>query len=234
MTDVQSETFAADGLVAAFAARELELRESSTFPEVDGPLSAVTFVTPAEPGQPFVTIVVTSQGELASLDSATEAVLAVHPDLVAQPAVSVESFDAASAELPGPGTADSFEITSAGLPIGIAIVRADRRHPDAAPVESTEPDSQGSSGSATSGSANRDLSLLGEVKLDVAVELGRQSVTLAHMLGLSVGAVVELDRAAGAPVDIRVNGLLYGHGEVVVVDDQYAVRIIEILENPGV
>lgn len=238
MTDVQSVPSVIDDLVAAFGSREFVLRESSAFPAVDGPLSAVTFIHPSEPDQPFVTVVVTSEGDLAVLDQATEAILSVHPDLITQPPLSVESFDAASAELPSPGTATSFEIASPSGPVGIAIVRTDRREAqgetaDARPESTEEANVAPSQQTTTSGSA-RDLSLLGDVKLDVAVELGRQSVTLAHMLGLSVGAVIELDRAAGAPVDIRINGLLYGHGEVVVVDDQYAVRIIEILEHPEI
>ena len=71
--------------------------------------------------------------------------------------------------------------------------------------------------------------LLQDVVLEVSVELGRSTMPLARLMNLGVGSIVELDRAAGAPVDVRVNGTLFAHGEVVVVDDEYAVRIIEIL-----
>jgi flagellar motor switch protein FliN len=74
------------------------------------------------------------------------------------------------------------------------------------------------------------LHLLRDVHLDVTVELGRTELTVAEVLELGVGAVVELDRAARAPVDVRVNGTLLARGEVVVVDDEYAVRIIEIVD----
>ncbi|MDH4077484.1 MAG: FliM/FliN family flagellar motor switch protein, partial [Acidimicrobiia bacterium] len=58
-------------------------------------------------------------------------------------------------------------------------------------------------------------------------------VTLADVLEYDVGSVVELDRAAGAPVDVRVNGTLLAHGEVVLIDDEYAVRITAIIDNGG-
>jgi flagellar motor switch protein FliN/FliY len=71
---------------------------------------------------------------------------------------------------------------------------------------------------------------LSNVGLDVSVELGRARVTLADVLAFDVGSVVELDRAAGAPVDVRVNGTLLAQGEVVLVDDEYAVRITAIID----
>ena len=72
------------------------------------------------------------------------------------------------------------------------------------------------------------------VALEVSVELGRTRVTLADVLEYDVGSVVELDRAAGAPVDIRVNGTLLAQGEVVLIDDEYAVRITGIVDAGGV
>ncbi len=78
------------------------------------------------------------------------------------------------------------------------------------------------------------LDKLINVSLDVSVELGRTRVTLAEVLDYDVGSVVELDRAAGAPVDIRVNGTLLAQGEVVLIDDEYAVRVTAILDpNAG-
>ncbi len=71
------------------------------------------------------------------------------------------------------------------------------------------------------------------VALEVSVELGRTRVTLADVLEYDVGSVVELEQAAGAPVDIRVNGTLLAHGEVVLIDDEYAVRITAIVDNGG-
>ncbi len=78
--------------------------------------------------------------------------------------------------------------------------------------------------------AGAGLDKLVNVALTVSVELGRTRVTLADVLDYDVGSVVELDRAAGAPVDIRVNDTLLAQGEVVLIDDEYAVRITAIIE----
>ncbi|GAB48147.1 flagellar motor switch protein FliN [Mobilicoccus pelagius] len=76
----------------------------------------------------------------------------------------------------------------------------------------------------------RRIDLLREVLMGVSVELGRTRLTVSEILGLTPGSVVELDRAAGAPVDVLVNGTLIAHGEVVVVDEEFAVRISEVID----
>lgn len=73
------------------------------------------------------------------------------------------------------------------------------------------------------------LRLLHDVEMDVTVELGRTRMSVRHILGLTPGSVIELDRAAGAPVDLLVNGTLIGRGEVVVIDEEFGVRISEIV-----
>jgi flagellar motor switch protein FliN/FliY len=73
------------------------------------------------------------------------------------------------------------------------------------------------------------LSLLRGVEMRVTAELGRTRLPVAHVLELGAGSVVELDRVAGSPVDILANGTLIARGEVVVVDEEYGVRITEIL-----
>ncbi|MEX1004690.1 MAG: flagellar motor switch protein FliN [Acidimicrobiia bacterium] len=77
----------------------------------------------------------------------------------------------------------------------------------------------------------RSLSVLGEVALDVTVELGRVRMRVRDVLGLREGTVVELDRSAGAAVDVLVNGTLVARGDVVVVDDELGVRITEVVER---
>lgn len=88
----------------------------------------------------------------------------------------------------------------------------------------------GSVSQPRSGSGGLEM-LLG-VGLEVSVELGRTRVTLAEVLDFDVGSTIELDRAVGAPVDVRVNDTLLAQGEVVLVDDEYAVRITAIFD-PG-
>ena len=85
-------------------------------------------------------------------------------------------------------------------------------------------------GVAAAGVVGGGLDRLVNVGLEVSVEIGRTRVTLADVLGFDVGSTIELDRAAGAPVDIRVNDTLLAQGEVVLVDDEYAVRITAIVD----
>jgi len=73
------------------------------------------------------------------------------------------------------------------------------------------------------------LGVLREVPLEVSAELGHTQLSVAEILQLTVGSVVELDRTAGAPVDVVVNGALIARGEVVVIEDEYGIRISEIV-----
>ncbi|MDQ1520126.1 MAG: flagellar motor switch protein FliN [Actinomycetota bacterium] len=75
----------------------------------------------------------------------------------------------------------------------------------------------------------RPLSLLHDVEMGVTAELGRRRMTVRDLLSLTPGAVIELDRAAGSPVDVLVNGTLIARGEVVVIDEEFGIRISEIV-----
>lgn len=76
------------------------------------------------------------------------------------------------------------------------------------------------------------ISLLSDVNLHVKVELGRTRMYVEDVLRLNEGAVVELDKPAGDPVDIYVNNRHVARGEVLVVNDNFCVRISEIIETP--
>ncbi len=80
--------------------------------------------------------------------------------------------------------------------------------------------------------APHPLRLLHDVEMELTVELGRTKMAVRHILGLTPGSVIELDRAAGSPVDLFVNGTLIGRGEVVVIDEEFGVRIAEIVGRP--
>lgn len=73
------------------------------------------------------------------------------------------------------------------------------------------------------------LELLRDVELDLRIELGRTEMYLEDVLKLRRGAVVSLDKLAGDPVDIYVNGRLIGRGEVLVLNDNFCVRVAELL-----
>ncbi|RYG20895.1 flagellar motor switch protein FliN [bacterium] len=75
------------------------------------------------------------------------------------------------------------------------------------------------------------LDILMDIPLDISVELGRTRLVVRDVVDLGVGSIVEIDKAAGEPVDIIVNGRLVARGEVVVIEDNFGVRITEIL-NP--
>jgi flagellar motor switch protein FliN/FliY len=79
--------------------------------------------------------------------------------------------------------------------------------------------------------ANRDVNL--EVILDVPVtlsmEVGRTRIPIRNLLQLNQGSVVELERAAGEPLDVFVNGTLVAHGEVVVVNERFGIRLTDVI-----
>jgi flagellar motor switch protein FliN/FliY len=75
------------------------------------------------------------------------------------------------------------------------------------------------------------LDLLRHVAMEVTVEIGRTRMTVGELLSLHPGEVVELDRAASAPADLLVNGTLIARGEVVVVDEDFGLRISEIVTD---
>ena len=80
---------------------------------------------------------------------------------------------------------------------------------------------------------NSNIELLMDVSLRVTVELGRTRMHLARIVELKHGSVVELDRLAGDPVDVFVNDHMVARGEVVIVDDKFGVRIIEMVSPTG-
>ena len=78
---------------------------------------------------------------------------------------------------------------------------------------------------------NANLDMLLDVNLKVTVELGRSRLKFRDVLNLANGSVIELARQTSEPVDILVNGALLATGEVVVVDDHFAVRITKLLSR---
>ena len=87
------------------------------------------------------------------------------------------------------------------------------------------------SGAADAGMRN-GVDLLLDVQLNVAVELGRAQLHVRDILGLGPGAVVELDKHSGEPVEVVVNGKLLARGEVILIDENFGVRITEIVSKP--
>ena len=82
---------------------------------------------------------------------------------------------------------------------------------------------------ATGGSRSWGIEMLRDVEMEVTCELGRTRMSVRQLLALAPGDVVELDRLAGSPADLLVNGTLLARGEVVVVDESFGLRITEIV-----
>jgi|SRR5580658_854869 flagellar motor switch protein FliN/FliY len=84
---------------------------------------------------------------------------------------------------------------------------------------------------APEASASRELNL--DVVLDIpvtlAMEVGRSRISIRNLLQLNQGSVVELERATGEPLDVYVNGTLIAHGEVVVVNDKFGIRLTDVI-----
>jgi flagellar motor switch protein FliN len=85
-------------------------------------------------------------------------------------------------------------------------------------------------GTATAEAVDSRLGRISNVAMDLTVELGRVRMSVREVLALEPGAVIELDRSVGAPADVLLNGRPIARGEVVVVDQDYAVRITRILD----
>ena len=78
----------------------------------------------------------------------------------------------------------------------------------------------------------KNLDLLMNVRLKVTAELGTCKMLVRDILKLGAGSIVELDRVAGGPVDLLVNDRLVARGEVIAIDENFGVRITELIEKP--
>ena len=76
-----------------------------------------------------------------------------------------------------------------------------------------------------------NFSLLAEVELEVSVELGRRKLSLAEVLRLTTGSVIELENLVGEPLEVFANGRLIAEGEAVVIDEQFGIRITRLASD---
>jgi len=80
-------------------------------------------------------------------------------------------------------------------------------------------------------SANNNLDFILDIPVEVSVEVGRAKLSIGELLKLGQGSVVELNKLAGEPLEIFVNGKLMARGEVVVVNEKFAIKLMDII-NP--
>lgn len=83
------------------------------------------------------------------------------------------------------------------------------------------------SGGVRKGETSLDVIL--DIPVTLSMEIGRSKISIQNLLQLARGSVVELDRMAGEPLDVLVNGTLVAHGEVVVVNDKFGVRLSDVV-----
>ncbi|MAZ88227.1 MAG: flagellar motor switch protein FliN [Cellvibrionaceae bacterium] len=76
---------------------------------------------------------------------------------------------------------------------------------------------------------NPDLDVILDIPVTIAMEVGSTSITIRNLLQLNQGSVIELDRLAGEPLDVLVNGTLIAHGEVVVVNEKFGIRMTDVI-----
>lgn len=79
------------------------------------------------------------------------------------------------------------------------------------------------------GDGQPDLDVILDIPVSISMEVGRTSITIRNLLQLNQGSVIELDRLAGEPLDVLVNGTLIAHGEVVVVNEKFGIRMTDVI-----
>jgi flagellar motor switch protein FliN/FliY len=78
-------------------------------------------------------------------------------------------------------------------------------------------------------SEKENLDVILDVPVTMSMEIGRTAISIRNLLQLNQGSIIELDRLAGEPLDVLVNGTLIAHGEVVVVNEKYGIRLTDVI-----
>jgi flagellar motor switch protein FliN/FliY len=81
------------------------------------------------------------------------------------------------------------------------------------------------------GEEKRKLDAILDIPVTISMEVGRSHISIRNLLQLNQGSVVELDRVAGESLDVLVNGTLIAHGEVVVVNDKFGIRLTDVISQ---
>ena len=81
------------------------------------------------------------------------------------------------------------------------------------------------------GDEKRKLDVILDIPVTISMEVGRSNISIRNLLKLNQGSVVELDRVAGEALDVLVNGTLIAHGEVVVVNDKFGIRLTDVISQ---
>ncbi len=98
-------------------------------------------------------------------------------------------------------------------------------------VVAAELDELTDSGDTLNEDESRKLETILDIPVNISMEVGRSKISIRNLLQLNQGSVVELDRVAGEPLDVLVNGTLIAHGEVVVVNDKFGIRLTDVISQ---
>lgn len=79
------------------------------------------------------------------------------------------------------------------------------------------------------GKSNENLDVILDIPVTLSLEVGTTVIAIRNLLQLNQGSVIELDRLAGEPLDVKVNNTLIAHGEVVVVNEKYGIRLTDVM-----
>ena len=90
-------------------------------------------------------------------------------------------------------------------------------------------DLQPEAAAAAAAAGEKNLDVILDVPVTIAMEIGRAAISIRNLLQLNQGSVVELDRLAGEPLDVMINGTLIAHGEVVVVNERFGIRLTDVV-----
>ena len=98
-------------------------------------------------------------------------------------------------------------------------------------VEATELEDFSNDDYVISPEQQHKLDSILDIPVVISMEVGRSKISIRNLLQLNQGSVVELDRIAGEPLDVMVNGTLIAHGEVVVVNDKFGIRLTDVISQ---
>lgn len=97
-------------------------------------------------------------------------------------------------------------------------------------LDSLDLDSEGTASETTTSFAS-DASFFKNIPVDITLEVASKSIALGDLMQAGEGSVIELNKMNGEPLDVKVNGKLFGHAEVVIVNDKYAIKLTELADS---
>lgn len=110
-----------------------------------------------------------------------------------------------------------------------AAAMAEQEETDSAAEVNTMDLDEFSQPAAAGGGNNPDIDVILDIPVTISMQVGSTSINIRNLLQLNQGSVIELDRLAGEPLDVLVNGTLIAHGEVVVVNEKFGIRMTDVI-----